>query len=168
MRVLIDACLPVQLKAHLPLAEVRTARDLGWLTCPYLTCRLGLRLRRGRKIAGHRSRPGSEPVFEVGRIPVVLARAHGAGALVVEGDDADEFVKVDAAVAGTGYACIRGVITRERHRHGRIARGIGREAILIVRRIDAVAAGALRAATAVVQLDHAREFAQAEPEDEET
>ena len=30
MRVLIDACLPVQLKAHLPLTGVKTARELGW------------------------------------------------------------------------------------------------------------------------------------------
>jgi predicted nuclease of predicted toxin-antitoxin system len=30
MRVLIDACLPVQFKDHLPFAEVRTARSLGW------------------------------------------------------------------------------------------------------------------------------------------
>ena len=30
MRVLIDACLPVQLKDHLPFPGVRTARELGW------------------------------------------------------------------------------------------------------------------------------------------
>lgn len=30
MRVLIDACLPVQLKAHLGLAGAATARELGW------------------------------------------------------------------------------------------------------------------------------------------
>jgi predicted nuclease of predicted toxin-antitoxin system len=30
MRVLIDACLPVQLKQQLPFSEVKTARDLGW------------------------------------------------------------------------------------------------------------------------------------------
>lgn len=30
MRVLIDACLPVQLKDHLRFEEVRTARELGW------------------------------------------------------------------------------------------------------------------------------------------
>lgn len=30
MRVLIDACLPVQLKTHLAAREVRTARELGW------------------------------------------------------------------------------------------------------------------------------------------
>jgi predicted nuclease of predicted toxin-antitoxin system len=30
MRVLIDACLPVQLKAHLPSVGAKTARELGW------------------------------------------------------------------------------------------------------------------------------------------
>ena len=30
MRVLIDACLPVQLKDRLPLAGVRTTREMGW------------------------------------------------------------------------------------------------------------------------------------------
>ena len=30
MRVLIDACLPVQLKQYLGANEVRTARELGW------------------------------------------------------------------------------------------------------------------------------------------
>ena len=30
MRVLIDACLPVQLKDHIPLPGVRTAREMGW------------------------------------------------------------------------------------------------------------------------------------------
>ena len=30
MRVLIDACLPVQLKNHLPLFEVHTTREMGW------------------------------------------------------------------------------------------------------------------------------------------
>jgi len=30
MRVLIDACLPVQLKDHLPVPEVKTAREMGW------------------------------------------------------------------------------------------------------------------------------------------
>jgi hypothetical protein len=30
MRVLIDACRPVQFKTHLPLAGVMTARELGW------------------------------------------------------------------------------------------------------------------------------------------
>jgi predicted nuclease of predicted toxin-antitoxin system len=32
MRVLIDACLPVQLKQHLPLPGLKTARELGWQT----------------------------------------------------------------------------------------------------------------------------------------
>lgn len=30
MRVLIDACLPVEFKDHLPLPGVRTAREMGW------------------------------------------------------------------------------------------------------------------------------------------
>jgi predicted nuclease of predicted toxin-antitoxin system len=30
MRVLIDACLPVQFKRHLPFPGARTARELGW------------------------------------------------------------------------------------------------------------------------------------------
>jgi predicted nuclease of predicted toxin-antitoxin system len=30
MRVLIDACLPVQLKRHLPFPHVKTAREMGW------------------------------------------------------------------------------------------------------------------------------------------
>lgn len=30
MRVLIDACLPVEFKDHFPLPEVWTARELGW------------------------------------------------------------------------------------------------------------------------------------------
>ena len=30
MRVLIDACLPVQLKQYLSSSEVKTARELGW------------------------------------------------------------------------------------------------------------------------------------------
>ncbi len=30
MRVLIDACLPVEFKDHLPLPVVRAARELGW------------------------------------------------------------------------------------------------------------------------------------------
>jgi predicted nuclease of predicted toxin-antitoxin system len=30
MRVLIDACLPVQFKKHLPFPGVTTARELGW------------------------------------------------------------------------------------------------------------------------------------------
>jgi len=32
MRVLIDACLPVELKDHLGLPGVRTVRELGWQT----------------------------------------------------------------------------------------------------------------------------------------
>ncbi len=32
MRVLIDACLPVQLKDHLPFADLKTTRELGWQT----------------------------------------------------------------------------------------------------------------------------------------
>jgi predicted nuclease of predicted toxin-antitoxin system len=30
MRVLIDSCLPVQLKAHIDFPFVRIARDMGW------------------------------------------------------------------------------------------------------------------------------------------
>ena len=30
MRVLIDACLPIEFKEHLPLPGVRTAREMGW------------------------------------------------------------------------------------------------------------------------------------------
>jgi len=30
MRVLIDACLPAQLKQHMPFAQASTARDVGW------------------------------------------------------------------------------------------------------------------------------------------
>lgn len=31
MRLLLDECLPVELAAHLPGHEVRTARQMGWL-----------------------------------------------------------------------------------------------------------------------------------------
>jgi predicted nuclease of predicted toxin-antitoxin system len=30
MRVLIDACLPVQLKEHLGLPDAKTTREMGW------------------------------------------------------------------------------------------------------------------------------------------
>ncbi len=30
MRVLIDACLPVDLQLHLPLAGIATVREMGW------------------------------------------------------------------------------------------------------------------------------------------
>jgi predicted nuclease of predicted toxin-antitoxin system len=32
MRVLIDACLPVQIKDHLPFPDLKTTRELGWQT----------------------------------------------------------------------------------------------------------------------------------------